>query len=124
MSKQRLTLERRKYPSIDPAMLIQIANARMLSELMKSPDVDVDVEFTAETKLTFRPKKEYKDYSQINHEHFLHMLIEDSHKIATKIRDDFEIPESEETSIDSFLAGYWDENEDSSELIRRIREDS
>lgn len=121
MSKQRLTLERLKYPSIDPAMLIQIANARMLYELMKSPDVDV--EFTAETKLTFRPKKEYRDYSQINHEHFLHMLIEDSHKIATKIRDDFEIPENEEASIDSFLEEYWDENEDSSELIRRIRED-
>lgn len=117
MSEQ-IDIRKYRIPRIDPAILIHL---QYLSERMK--EHDIDVEFATETRVTLKPRKEKKIYTDINNEHFIHMLIQDSHKIAKKIREDFEIKEGEEANIDSFLVEYWDENEDSSEVIRRIRED-
>ncbi|MCW4049203.1 MAG: hypothetical protein NWE89_05640 [Candidatus Bathyarchaeota archaeon] len=73
------------------------------------------------TTIKVKPKIDNK-IEIINEELFLHILLEDSHKIAKKMEEEYKIDYTEDYQLDGILSKYNDDNENSAELIKSIRE--
>ena len=112
-------LAKLKKNPINPTNYMQLV---YLSELAKTSGLEFEVVTETQTRVKFKPKKEEVLITESpNNEHFIHMLFEDSKKFSHKISNDFDIKSTDNINIDSFLKDFHDKDENSLDLIKKVR---